>query len=60
MICCSGGDEGDGQFEWRVFISYPKKLFGKRPAGSEGDPLLQQVRQVLEEASIRTQVEDDG
>jgi hypothetical protein len=60
MICCSGADQGDGQFEWRVFISHPRKLFGRKPAGSEGEPLLHQIRQVLKEASITTQVEEDG
>jgi hypothetical protein len=59
MICCSGSDEGDGQFEWRVFVSQPKKLFGKKPAGALGDQILQRVQKVLEESGMTTEVQPD-
>lgn len=58
MICCSGGDEGAGKFEWRVFVSHPKKLFGKRPDGAVTDQLLQRVRAVVEEGGIKTATEE--
>ena len=60
MICCSGGDEGNGEFEWRVFVSHPKKLFGKRPDRAVGEGVLQRVRQALEESGIKITVEEDG
>jgi hypothetical protein len=59
MICCSGSDEGDGQFEWRVFVSQPKKLFGKKPAGTFGDRILGRVQKVVEESGITTEVQPD-
>jgi hypothetical protein len=58
MICCSGGEEDGGVFEWRVYVMHPKKLFGKRPDHEIAERLLQRVRSVLEEASIRVTVED--
>ena len=60
MICCSGSDEGNGEFEWRVFVSHPKKLFGKRPDSAVADAVLQRVRQALEESGIKITVEEDG
>ena len=59
MICCSGSDEGDGRFEWRVFVSQPKKLFGKKPTGALGDQILQRVQTVVEESGISTELEPD-
>ena len=60
MICCSGGAEADGRFEWRVFITHHKKLFGKRPDESVKEQLLERIRRVIEDASIRTTVEEDA
>ena len=60
MICCSGSDEGNGEFEWRVFVSHPKKLFGKRPDSAVAEAVLQRVRQALEESGIKITVEEDG
>ena len=60
MICCSGSEEADRVFEWRVFVSHPKRLFGKRPDPAIGQTVLGRVRQVLEDAAIRvTSVADD-
>ena len=59
MICCSGADEGDGRFEWRVFVSHPKKLFGKRPDDSVGEQVLQRVHKALDEAGITVTTEKE-
>jgi hypothetical protein len=58
MICCSGGEEEGSIFEWRVYVMHPKKLFGKRPDRAIADRLLQQVRGVLEEASITVTLDE--
>ena len=59
MICCSGSDEGEGQFEWRIFVSQPKKLFGKKPAGTLGDQILQRVQKIVDESGISTELQPD-
>lgn len=59
MLCCSGGEEEGGVFEWRVYVMHPKKLFGKRPDPAVAEGLLQRVRSVLEDASIPVTVEAD-
>jgi hypothetical protein len=59
MICCSGGEEDENVFEWRVYVMHPKKLFGKRPDSGIAGRLLQRVRGALEDATIRVTVEED-
>lgn len=59
MICCSGGEEGEGEYEWRVYVMHPKKMFGKRPDAMIAEQLLQRVKTVLDEAAIETETEPD-
>lgn len=59
MICCMGSLEDDG-FEWRVYVTQPKRLFRKSFEGPAGARMLQTIRMMLEGAAITVEQENDG
>ena len=59
MICCMGSLEDDG-FEWRVYVTQPKRFFRKSFEGPAGARMLQTIRMMLEGAAITVEQEDDG
>lgn len=58
MICCMGSLEDDG-FEWRVYVTQPRKLFRKSFEGQAGARMLQMIRMTLERAAISVEQEDE-
>ena len=58
MICCMGSLETEG-YEWRVYVTQPKKLFRKPVPGTAAARMLQVIRMTLERAAITVEQEDD-
>ena len=58
MICCMGSLETDG-YEWRVYVTQPKRFFRKLAEGPAGARMLQLIRITLERAAITVELEDD-
>lgn len=56
LICCSGA-EGDGEYEWRVFVDRPRKLFRRPPETPMEEELLESVAQVLRSGGITVAIE---
>ena len=59
MVCCMGSLE-DETYEWRVYVTQPKKLFRKAVQGPAGARMLQVIRMTLERTAITVEQEDDG
>jgi hypothetical protein len=58
MICCSGSLE-DEEYEWRVYVTQPKRLFRKSADGPAAPRMLQRIRLALEGAAIAVDQEED-
>ena len=58
MICCMGSLE-DRDYEWRVYVTQPKKLFRRSFEGPAGARMLQLIRMTLDRAAITVAQEDD-
>lgn len=57
MICCMGSLEEDG-YEWRTYVTQPKKLFRKSVEGPAGPKMLRTIQRLLEQAGITVEEED--
>lgn len=58
MICCSGAAVQSG-YEWRIFVTRPRRFFRKRAHNDRSDELLQTISALLQETGITVQSEVD-
>ena len=56
LICCSGAED-QGQYEWRVFVDRPRKLFRRPPETPMEEELLESVVDALRSGGMAVAIE---
>lgn len=57
LICCGGAELGEGRWEWRVFVTPPRRLFRRVEVTPRSRELEAAVERVLREAGIALEIE---